>query len=91
MNHWWIVHRFVQESWIVLGAFHSDWELVLQTVPRYAEVVDVAVTVNPRQRTRLVVEEDGQFIYWVVHGTVGNWSGILMTYSTYKESFVVPI
>jgi hypothetical protein len=91
MNHWWIVHRFVQEGWIVMGAFHSDWELVLQTVPRYAEVVDVAVPVNPRQRTRLVVEEDERFLYWVVYGSVGNWTGILMTYSAHKATFVVPI
>jgi hypothetical protein len=34
MDHWWLVYRFVQESWVVMGAFRSDWELVLQTVPR---------------------------------------------------------
>ena len=74
-----------------MGVFRSDWELVLQTVPRYAEVVDVAVPVNPRGRTRLVVGEDDQFLYWVVYGSVGNWTGILMTYSAYKAAFVVPI
>ncbi len=74
-----------------MGAFQSDWSLVLQTVPRYAEVVDVALSVNPRQPTWLVVEEDERFLYWVVHGTVGNWSGILIMYSTHKENFVVPV
>ena len=91
MNHWWLIYWLVHERWVLMGAFQSLGQLVLQTVPCYAEVVDVALPVNPRQTTRLVVEEDERFLYWVVHGLVGNWAGVLITYSAYKESFVVPI
>jgi hypothetical protein len=91
MDHWWVVYRRVQDRWVQMGAFHSVESLVLHTAPRYAEVVDVALPVNPRQANWLVVEEDERFLYWVVHGSIGNWTGILVTYSAYKNSFVVPI
>jgi hypothetical protein len=91
MNHWRLVYRRVQDRWVQMEAFYSVGSLVLQTAPRYAEVVDVALPVNPRQANWLVVEEDDRFLYWVVHGSVGNWTGILVTYSAYKDSFVVPI
>lgn len=90
-DHWWLVYRRVENRWVQMGAFFSVGSLVLQTAPRYAEVVDVALSVNPRQANWLVVEEDERFLYWVVHGSVGNWTGILVTYSAYKDSYVVPI
>ena len=91
VNHWWLVYRWMQDEWVLMGAFRSEGDLVPQTAARYAEVIDVALPVNPRQTTWLVVEEDERYLYWVVYGSVGNWSGILLTYSTYKEAYVVPI
>ena len=91
VNHWWLVYRWMQDEWVLMGAFRSEGDLVPQTAARYAEVIDVALPVNPRQTTWLAVEEDERYLYWVVHGSIGNWSGILLTYSTYKEAYVVPI
>jgi hypothetical protein len=91
VDHWWLVYRWMQVGWVLMGAFRSEGDLVLRTVARYAEVVDVALPVDPRQASWLVVEEDERYLYWVVHGIVGNWSGILVTYLTYKEAYVVPI
>jgi hypothetical protein len=74
------------------GSLPVCWPaIVLQAVGRYAEVVEVALPVDPQQTVRLVVEEDDRYLYWVVYGSLGYWTGILVVYSTYKEAYVVPI
>ena len=91
MEHWWVVYRWYRGRWVLMGSFQSAGQLVPQTVGLYAEVVDVAVPVDAQQATRLVVEEDDRYLYWVVYGSVGYWTGILVVYSTYKEAYVIPI
>jgi hypothetical protein len=91
MEHWWLVYRWYRGRWVLMGAFLSAGQLVLQAVGRYAEVVEVALPVDPQQTVRLVVEEDDRYLYWVVYGSLGYWTGILVVYSTYKEAYVVPI
>jgi hypothetical protein len=90
LDHRWLVYCWVQDRWVLMGTFRSEGNLVLQTVACYTEVVDVALPVNPRQTAWLVVKEDDRYLFWVVHGSVGNWSGILVMYSTYKEAYVMP-
>ena len=74
-----------------MGMFVVDDELVLRTVPLFAEVTDVAVPVDPRQPFYLVVEEDENYLWWVVYWTQGFSVEVLVLFVSQREEFVVPL
>jgi hypothetical protein len=90
-GRWWVLYLLRDFGWVVMGTFVVDDELVLRTVPLFAEVVDVAVPVDPRQPFYLVVEEDENYMWWVVYWTQGFSVEVLVLFVSQREEFVVPL
>ena len=91
LGHWWILYHRVRNEWVEMGAFVSARHLMNQTFPLFAEVVDVAIPVNPSHTMKLVVEDGPYFRWWVVHNTSDAWRGPLVGFVAPKRAFVVPI
>ena len=91
VGRWWILYLLVGHEWVLMGTFVVDDERVLTTLPRFAEVVDVAVPVDPLQPFYVVVEEDSEYRWWVVYWTQAFSVEILVVFVVRMEEFVVPI
>jgi hypothetical protein len=90
-GRWWVLYLMEDAGWLVMGTFVVDDERVLSTVPRFAEVVDVAVPVDGRHPFYLVVEEDEEYMWWVVYWTRSLSVGIHVVFVVRKEEYVVLI
>jgi hypothetical protein len=90
-GRWWVLYLMGDSDWLVMGTFVVDDERVLSTVPRFAEVVDVAVPVDGRHPFYLVVEEDDEYKWRVVYWTRGFSVGIQVVFVVWREEYVVLI
>jgi len=90
-GRWWVMYLLRDFGWVVMGTFVVDDELVLWTVPLFADVTDVAVPVDPQQPFYLVVEEDENYLWWVVYWTQGFSVEVLVLFVSQREEFVVPL
>jgi hypothetical protein len=90
-GRWWVLYLLRDTGWVVMGTFVVDDERVLRTVPLFTEVVDVAVPVDPRQPFYFVVEENEEYMWWVVYWTQGFSVEVLVLFVSRREEFVVPL
>ncbi len=60
-GHWWMLHRWVMEEWVNMGAFVSASNMFAQTAPLFADVKDVAIPIDPVHDMFLVVEDGLSF------------------------------
>lgn len=73
-----------------MGKFFSVGLVNPGTIPLFAEVVDFALPVDPLQTLKLIVEDDPETQWWMIHCTAG-YMGPLVAFSAHKQAFVVPI
>ncbi len=90
-GHRWMLYHWVGGEWVNMGAFASAGRLIAHAAPLFAEVLDVAIPVDPVQAVQLVVEEGPDFRWWVVHGTALGWRRPIVAFAAPKLAFVVPI
>jgi hypothetical protein len=87
LGHWWILYHHVLNEWVEMGAFISAHHLIPQTFPLFAEMRDMAISVNPLHTMKLVVENGPYFRWWVVHGTSVLLRGPLVGFVAPQASF----
>jgi hypothetical protein len=90
-GRWWLLYHWVGNVWVNMGEFVSAVCMAVWTAPLFAEVVDVAIPVDPLQTVQLVVEEGYGFLWWVVYGTSWVLLGPILAFAAPRWAFVVPI
>ncbi len=66
-HKWWLLYRWVDFAWEMMGAYISNGVVEPQVSGLFAEVIDVVTAVYPQQVGLLVVEEGNRT------GFVGGW------------------
>ncbi len=89
--YWWILYHWLEDGWLDMGAFVSACNLMVQTAPLFAEVSNVAITVDPHHAVLLVVEDGPYYRWWVVHWTSAVSGSPIVSFVAPKRAFVVPI
>jgi hypothetical protein len=91
LHKWWLLYRWVNPGWEMMGAYISDWASESQPSGLFAEVIDVATAVYPQQIGLLVVKEGDRVRWWVAYGTSATLTGPIVAFSSPVDAFVVPI
>ena len=91
VHKWWLLYRWVNHGWEMMGAYVSNGAVEPQSSGLFADVIDTATAVYPQQISHLVVEEGNGVRWWVAYGMFATLTGPIVAFSAPVDAFVVPI